>query len=87
MHYANQYKNNRNKYFCDLALLISHHLGMVMRKIEEEVFTRVMTTVGFLQSVCHIVSLSKPLLTCKSGFMSDISSLTLLSADWHNVFI
>ena len=60
---------------------------MVMKKIEEEVFTRVMTTVGFLQSVCHIVSLSKPLLTCKSGFMSDISSLTLLSADWHNDFI
>ena len=53
MHYANQYKNNRNKYFCDLALLISHHLGMVMRKIEEEVFTRVMTTVGFLQCLSH----------------------------------
>lgn len=58
-----------------------------MKKIKEEVFTRVMTTVGFLQSVCHIVSLSKPLLTCKSGFMLDISSSTLLGADWHNDFI
>ena len=76
-----------------LFILLHNCIGIIRRAQKGNwgntlvLFTWEMTMVGVQQSVCHILSLHRLLLTCNSRVVSDSSCLTLISPVRWNDFI